>query len=803
MKVPEDENEKAGKPAEGDGREGAADAGAEGIAEASPGDAEDRTEDAQGAAQAPGAATVVMRAPKPPEDEDEAAGDRDDRLTRDPRVSPAEVREADEADENEKAAEADEKGEAAGEAEGDDASADGGDHATTMLRLPASADEGADAGDRLTTELRVPAEPPEDEKHERAEADEADDAAEGDDASVDGGDHATTMLRLPASADEGADAGDRLTTELRVPAEPPEDEKRAEADESEEEAEAETLVTTADDLAETLVDGPPDAEKPADEPDEGDKGDEADKDEKGGGGDATTMLRLPVAEKAADPEADDPDEPDETGDADASGKPAGKSDVTAVLPAPGDAPPEPPAPPAKPTPAKPTPKPAVPPPPAEAPPPADSQRDPLELLAALTNRPPPPPTPLRTALRRVKIWTPLVLLLLVVFVTAQLLRPLPEPDLSLSVAETHTLAGELDAVPWPASGQARVDVVGLGTLGSSGGEEPVPIASVAKVMTAYVILRDHPMEAEEELGAMIPVDQQAEDDAALGEEGNESIVEVTAGTELSQREALQAVMIASANNVARLLARWDAGSEEEFVAKMNEAAAELGMENTTYTDPSGLRPETVSTAADQVRLAKAVMEDPVFRQVVRMPNYEDSEGRLHYNWNHLVPMNGVIGIKPGTTTTAGGNLMFAAEQEVGGTTQLIVGAVLAQPPHPSDNSILTGALTASDELIRFAQGQLTDEPLFAAGDTVGEVDDGLGGSVPVVVTEDVPVVGWAGLEVRLSLTPSGDGVPGSAEAGEVVGTLSVGGGEGSVEVPVALADDLAEPGFGARLTRVG
>ncbi|MFI9462228.1 D-alanyl-D-alanine carboxypeptidase [Streptomyces xiamenensis] len=448
------------------------------------------------------------------------------------------------------------------------------------------------------------------------------------------------------------------------------------------------------------------------------------------------------------------------------------------------------------------------PPPAGPPPVADSEREPLELLAALTNTPPPPPTPLRTFVRRVKIWTPLVVLLLVVFSVAQSLRPLPEPTLRLTAAESFTFDGEVPAAPWPSSGQAALDVDGIGSFGTSGDQEPVPIASVAKVMTAYILMRDHPMEADpESTGAEIPVDQKAEDEVALGDSDDESVVSVTSGDVLTQREALQAIMIASANNVARLVARWDAGSEADFVAKMNETAAELGMKNTTYTDPSGLSPDTVSTAEDQVILGKAAMEDPVFRQVVRLPEYYDSNGERQGNWNHLVPMNGTVGIKTGTTTTALGNLLFAAEQTVGEETRLIVGAVLRQPPDPVDLSILTGALNAGKELISFAQEELIEETVLNAGDVVGYVDDGLGGRTPVTVTEDVRAAGWPGLKLTLELN-GGEGeeaLPHTASAGTEVGTLTVGDGTGGSEttVPVALQHDLTEPGFMARLGRLG
>nr|WP_234010563.1 D-alanyl-D-alanine carboxypeptidase [Streptomyces sp. SPB074] len=427
---------------------------------------------------------------------------------------------------------------------------------------------------------------------------------------------------------------------------------------------------------------------------------------------------------------------------------------------------------------------------------------PLDLLAELTNRPPPPETPMRTVVRRFKIWTPLVLLVVLVLGVVQAVRPLPQPTLSLTAATTYRFSGKAAPMPWPKSGQAAMDVDGLGSFGSSGAQKPVPIASVAKVMTAYLVLRDHPVKKGTD-GASITMDQKAEDDAGLSAQ-NESTVPVHAGQKLSQREAIEAIMLASANNIARQLARWDAGSEKEFVTKMNEAANDLGMRNTTYTDPSGLNKTTVSTAEDQVRLGKVAMKDPLFREVVRMPSYEDSNGTTQTNWNRLVPMNNTVGIKTGTTTAAGGNLLYAATKEVGGTTRTIVGAVLAQPPAPEDNSILTGALNAGKALIEAAQGTLVAEKVVKKGDVVGTVDDGLGGTTPVVAAKDLTAVGWPGLTVRLGLVDDGTAPPHEAAAGTKVGVLRAGDGTSSaVEVPVVLGSALSEPGLGTKLTRLG
>lgn len=426
-------------------------------------------------------------------------------------------------------------------------------------------------------------------------------------------------------------------------------------------------------------------------------------------------------------------------------------------------------------------------------------KPPLDLLAELTNTPPPPQTPVRTVVRRVRIWTPLVVLLLIVFAVAQSLRPLPEPTLSLTAEPTYAFEGSTPQLPWPAKGQAYMAASGLGTLGSSGEQKPVPIASVTKSMTAYVILKNHPLKPGE-AGPMIEIDAKGESDGQLDKTDNESTLNtVKKGDKISLRDALAAIMIPSANNIARQLARWDSGSEKAFVEKMNAAAEELGMKNTTYTDPSGLDATTVSTAEDQVKLGLKLVEIKALMDITKLPEWTDPSGKKWRNYNELPPYDGALGIKTGSTTKAGGNLLFAAHKMVGDTDQLIVGAVLAQ----HDTPILGTAIKASRDLMLATQGALKNATIVKKGQVVGVVEDGLGGSVPVVATKDVQAVGWSGLTVKLELTNGGKVPPHEAAAGTVVGSLTVGEGASQVTVPVALQEALVEPGFGAKLTRLG
>lgn len=428
-------------------------------------------------------------------------------------------------------------------------------------------------------------------------------------------------------------------------------------------------------------------------------------------------------------------------------------------------------------------------------------RPPLDLLAELTNTPPPPETPVRTAVRRVKIWTPLVLLLLIVFAIVQVMRPLPEPSLELTAKPTYTFEGGEAKLSWPGQGQSAVMVDGVGSLGSEGAQKPAPIASVAKVMTAHVILQEHPLKGDEE-GETITVDQKAEDES---KRPDESTAPLTKGQKLTQRQMLQLLMIPSGNNAARLLARWDAGSEDAFIDKMNDAAKELGMTGSTYTDPSGLEKTTVSTATDQLKLAQAVMRNEVFRKIVDMPEIEIEgiDGKI-YNNNNLLLQPGVSGIKTGSSTPAGGNLLWSANTKVDGKLLWIYGAVMGQQAGTGRvYDSLELSLQNSLKLIKDAQDAATSATVVKKGDVVGYVDNGFGGQTPVIATKNLKAVGWSGLEVELKVTDNGKGIDHAAKAGSEVGMVTVGTGTGKVTAPVVLQSDLTEPAFGDKLARIG
>jgi len=232
-------------------------------------------------------------------------------------------------------------------------------------------------------------------------------------------------------------------------------------------------------------------------------------------------------------------------------------------------------------------------------------------------------------------------------------------------------------INWPAEGQSGIAIRGVGTRLSAPRRTPVPIASVAKVMTAYVVLERYPL-SDESSGftmTMTAADEQlSRDDAASGQ----SYVPVVAGELISERAALEAILLPSANNIAMALAEHVAGDVPSFVAMMNTEAQRLHMTDTTYTDPSGLADTTVSTARDQIRLARAAFREPTLASIVAMPRATIPVAGLVVNTDRLVGHGGFVGGKTGSDEAAGGCFVFNVVRQVRGHTVVMFGAVLGQ-----------------------------------------------------------------------------------------------------------------------------
>jgi D-alanyl-D-alanine carboxypeptidase (penicillin-binding protein 5/6) len=376
---------------------------------------------------------------------------------------------------------------------------------------------------------------------------------------------------------------------------------------------------------------------------------------------------------------------------------------------------------------------------------------------------------------------------------AQWIRPLPHATAS---AADVRLPGAAPALAWPSTGEAAADVVGIGTLGQVRGTQPVPIAGLAEVLTAYAVLSDHPLAPGAD-GPTITIGNDSVASYQAGLASHESEVPITPGEQLTEMQALEGLVVDSGADMATVLADWDAGSTAAFVAKLSATESKLGLTATHITDPSGADPATTSTAEDLVRLGEAALSIPILRQMVSLGQASVPGTTVVYNLNFALGRDGIIGIKTGADSSAQGCYLFAAQQVVGGKTVTVVGAVLGQPGGSLGPN--TAAVDAGDALVKSAFAALRPFTVFTPGQKIGEVTAPWGSVAPLTVKVPVAVVGWPGLSVNVSTRMRV--VDGPLPFGAAVGTMQAGVGASSSRVGLQLAAPLSGPGAWWRLTR--
>lgn len=379
-------------------------------------------------------------------------------------------------------------------------------------------------------------------------------------------------------------------------------------------------------------------------------------------------------------------------------------------------------------------------------------------------------------------------------VLLQLERPVAAPALSVGAAPApSTVAGATPALPWPAVGEAAVSVPQAGVLIVSGAEPAVPVASLTKVMTAYLVLRDHPLGAEEQGPSLVmtAVDQA---DSAANAHANDTSIPVVAGQQLSERQLLDALIVHSANDVADTLARWDAGTMGAFVAKMNAAAAGLGMRQTHYVDPSGIDQADVSTPADQLRLTAAAMAMPAFAAVADQPTITVPGAGLLSNYVPAVGTDGVVGVKSGFTQAAMGCVILAAERQVAGGQVLVLAALTGQQ---TGRDPIPAADRAAIALIDAAAGALQPVTPLAGPVVVGHVSAPWSAApMAARTTRGVTALAWPGDRVGYRLRIGT--VPDTVHPGQRLATLVVTVGHRTYAVPVVATGHLSPPSVGWR-----
>ncbi len=392
---------------------------------------------------------------------------------------------------------------------------------------------------------------------------------------------------------------------------------------------------------------------------------------------------------------------------------------------------------------------------------------------------------------KLKLILPIIVLFIIVGIV-QVYRTYPVVELK-PVSQNIVLPGEF-SVTFPDQGESAVGTDKFGVIASSADQTAVPIASLTKMMTAYIVLKTYPLKPGED-GPNLIINAQDEADYQNSLKNGGSVLKVAQGASLTERQLLEGLMLPSGNNIANTLGRWVSGTDTGFVTKMNEVAKSLGMNETYYADASGLNPSTVSNAVDQIKIAQAAMADPVFREIVAMPQATLPLAGTVYNVNWMLGKHGVVGIKTGSTSQAGGCFVSATPVGIGNEKHFIIAAVLGQKTAQS----LQSALDANVKILDQVRNQFKLYPITQPVAGFGQISSAWDTTSDLKMTQPVQIFGYPGMKVALTIKDLKTQLP--ILAGENAATLTINSGPEVKSVQLQSAQQIDQPSLLWRLIR--
>jgi D-alanyl-D-alanine carboxypeptidase len=240
-------------------------------------------------------------------------------------------------------------------------------------------------------------------------------------------------------------------------------------------------------------------------------------------------------------------------------------------------------------------------------------------------------------------------------------------------------------------------------------------ASLTKIMTAFLVfeaLRDGKLTLQQK----IPCSELAHSQAP-------SRIGLPVGTEITVETALQALIVKSANDAAIMLAEAIAGTQDEFVVRMNAAAARLGMSRTRFVNANGLpAPEQVTTARDMARLTAAVLRDfPDHAYLWSLEDMRVGKRRLRSHNSLLRNYDGADGIKTGFICDSGFNVVASATRDGRRLVAVVLGEVTGRERSARAANLLEHGFQTYGWKVLFGTDNLTTMPIPADAKAVESI----------------------------------------------------------------------------------
>lgn len=383
-------------------------------------------------------------------------------------------------------------------------------------------------------------------------------------------------------------------------------------------------------------------------------------------------------------------------------------------------------------------------------------------------------------------WWLAIPIVLVVSLTYNFVRPLPAATATVSISGLS--ASQQPVLDWPTVGQAAIGAPGYDVITTYGKQSPLATASITKAILALCVLDKQPIK-KGETGKTYTI--KADDVANYNEyvAGNGSVAAVAEGEKLTEYQALEALMLPSANNIADSLAKWEFGGNAGYAAYAANFLANHDIHETTIgTDASGYDASTTSTASDLTKIGLLALRSPILMEIAGKKQTTLPVAGLVHNYNTALGINGITGLKTGNNDTNLGALLFTADLKVGDQIIKGTGAVM-------DAADLQSALDSATRLSASMQKGFEQVTIAEANASVGTMQTAWGASEPIVTSDKVQLVRWRG--TAFSETHSVK----TALASGQVGSLQVSAPGASANTTLHLRHDIPGPSFWWRLTR--
>lgn len=395
---------------------------------------------------------------------------------------------------------------------------------------------------------------------------------------------------------------------------------------------------------------------------------------------------------------------------------------------------------------------------------------------------------------RFRFWAGLIVSFILAGAVFNYFRPLPQPTAVLAlpvVPDAHT-----PSIQWPKYGQSSLTTASMGSILTNGSMTPLSTASIAKVITALCVLEKYPLQPGE-TGPRIKLGEEDMKRYRLQVELNGSNLPIYDGEELTEYQALQALMIPSANNIADTLAVWAFGTLEEYSAYSNSYVRRHGLINTHIgaADASGLDPATNSTAEDLAKLGLVALNHPVLREIFGQKSAVFPMIGEVSNYNSKLGTNGIIGIKTGNNEQNPGALLYAAVIPVNHTAAPVVvtGAVMGANDLPT-------ALSDVESLVASTKDSFEEINYLRQGQPVGSIKTAWGEESPLIAVKDSSFARWKGTPMTarvINLEPTMKNI----QSRQPIGTVQTKAGGTLTATPFTAKQTLSGPSVWWRLTR--